>query len=143
MMCRGQFQVAIGPKALWGFDPPSLHPLFKRLQISRFDPVFAKMHRSIGQVVPHEVIGMAIVGTGGRDGINRSHYLGAVYAMERIMGPRCKPGAQCSQLRPIIFCGVCPSCTCLPLSGGWPTDGCFPRPFLSATMSSAFTAPPN
>jgi hypothetical protein len=27
-----------------------------------------------------------LVGTGGRDGINRSHYLGAVYGMERIMG---------------------------------------------------------
>lgn len=47
---------------------------------------------SIGQVVPHEVIGMAnynkniLIGTGGRDSINRSHYLGAVYGMERIMG---------------------------------------------------------
>jgi nickel-dependent lactate racemase len=47
---------------------------------------------SIGQVVPHEVIGMAnynkniLVGAGGRDSINRSHYLGAVYGMERIMG---------------------------------------------------------
>ncbi len=47
---------------------------------------------SIGQVVPHEVIGMAnytkniFVGTGGQDGINKSHYLGAVYGMERIMG---------------------------------------------------------
>ncbi|MBS1803134.1 MAG: DUF2088 domain-containing protein [Acidobacteria bacterium] len=47
---------------------------------------------SIGQVVPHEVIGMAnynkniLVGTGGRMGINRSHYLGAVFGMERIMG---------------------------------------------------------
>ncbi|MFT4111134.1 lactate racemase domain-containing protein [Silvibacterium sp.] len=47
---------------------------------------------SIGQVVPHEVIGMAnynkniLVGAGGVDGINRSHYLGAVYGMERIMG---------------------------------------------------------
>ena len=47
---------------------------------------------SIGQVVPHEVIGMAnytkniLIGTGGREGINRSHYLGAVYGMERIMG---------------------------------------------------------
>jgi hypothetical protein len=27
-----------------------------------------------------------LVGSGGRDGINRSHYLGAVYGMERIMG---------------------------------------------------------
>lgn len=47
---------------------------------------------SIGQVVPHEVIGMAnynknvVIGTGGPDTINRSHYLGAVYGMERIMG---------------------------------------------------------
>ena len=47
---------------------------------------------SIGQVVPHEVIGMAnytkniLVGAGGTEGINRSHYLGAVYGMERIMG---------------------------------------------------------
>jgi nickel-dependent lactate racemase len=52
---------------------------------------------SIGQVVPHEVIGMAnynkniLVGTGGRDGINRSHYLGAVYGMERIMGRAINP----------------------------------------------------
>lgn len=47
---------------------------------------------SIGQVVPHEVIGMAnynkniFVGTGGVDGINKSHYLGAAYGMEKIMG---------------------------------------------------------
>ena len=47
---------------------------------------------SIGQVVPHEVAGMAngfknvLVGTGGRDTINRSHFLGAVYGMERMMG---------------------------------------------------------
>jgi nickel-dependent lactate racemase len=52
---------------------------------------------SIGQVVPHEVIGMAnhskniLVGTGGREGINRSHYLGAVYGMERIMGRAMNP----------------------------------------------------
>lgn len=47
---------------------------------------------SIGQVVPHEVAGMAnhaknvFVGTGGAEGIHRSHFLGAVYGMERIMG---------------------------------------------------------
>lgn len=47
---------------------------------------------SIGQVVPHEVIGMAnynknvFIGTGGKESINKSHYLGAVYGMERIMG---------------------------------------------------------
>jgi nickel-dependent lactate racemase len=47
---------------------------------------------SIGQVVPHEVAGMAngfknvLVGTGGQQTINRSHFLGAVYGMERMMG---------------------------------------------------------
>ncbi len=47
---------------------------------------------SIGQVVPHEVVGMAnynknvFIGTGGVEGINKSHYLGAVYGMERMMG---------------------------------------------------------
>lgn len=47
---------------------------------------------SIGQVVPHEVVGMAnynkniFVGTGGSMGIHRSHFLGAVYGMERMMG---------------------------------------------------------
>jgi len=47
---------------------------------------------SIGQVVPHEVSGMAnynkniFIGTGGADGINKSHFLGAAYGMERIMG---------------------------------------------------------
>ena len=47
---------------------------------------------SVGQVVPHEVVGMAnynknvFVGTGGAEGINKSHYLGAVYGMERMMG---------------------------------------------------------
>jgi nickel-dependent lactate racemase len=47
---------------------------------------------SLGQVVPHEVIGMAnynkniFVGTGGPEIINKSHFLGAAYGMERIMG---------------------------------------------------------
>ena len=47
---------------------------------------------SVGQVVPHEVIGMAnynkniFTGVGGSDTINKTHFLGAVHGMERIMG---------------------------------------------------------
>lgn len=47
---------------------------------------------SVGQVVPHEVVGMAnyskniFVGCGGASMINASHKLGAFYGMERIMG---------------------------------------------------------
>ncbi|HET9570510.1 MAG TPA: lactate racemase domain-containing protein [Bacteroidales bacterium] len=47
---------------------------------------------SIGQVVPHEVVGMAnynkniFVGTGGVEGINKSHFVGASFGMERMMG---------------------------------------------------------
>jgi carbohydrate kinase (thermoresistant glucokinase family) len=47
---------------------------------------------SVGQVVPHEVIGMAnftknlVIGLGGAATINRSHFLGAVCNLETIMG---------------------------------------------------------
>ncbi|MDD4144052.1 MAG: lactate racemase domain-containing protein [Prolixibacteraceae bacterium] len=47
---------------------------------------------SVGQVVPHEVVGMAnynkniFVGTGGLEGINKSHFIGAAYGMEKMMG---------------------------------------------------------
>ncbi len=47
---------------------------------------------SIGQVVPHENTGFAnhnkniFVGIGGQETINKSHFLAAVYGMERIMG---------------------------------------------------------
>ena len=67
------------------------------------DPVSAEINRMVmdekydliispGQVVPHEVIGMAnhsknlFVGVGGSDMINKSHMVGAVYGMERMMG---------------------------------------------------------
>ncbi|MBQ6196919.1 MAG: DUF2088 domain-containing protein [Lachnospiraceae bacterium] len=67
------------------------------------DPVSVEVNRRImdegydliispGQVVPHEVIGMSnhakniFVGTGGSDMINKSHMIGAVYGMERMMG---------------------------------------------------------
>jgi nickel-dependent lactate racemase len=55
---------------------------------------------SIGQVVPHEVIGMAnynkniFVGTGGAEGINKSHFIGAAFGMERIMGRAINPVRQ-------------------------------------------------
>jgi len=47
---------------------------------------------SIGQVVPHEVVGMAnytkniVVGAGGSDMINKSHFLGAVAGIENMLG---------------------------------------------------------
>jgi nickel-dependent lactate racemase len=47
---------------------------------------------SVGQIVPHEVVGMAnytkniVVGAGGADIINKSHFLGAAFGMERMMG---------------------------------------------------------
>ena len=59
----------------------------KMVMDSSFDLVL-----SIGQVVPHEVIGMAnhsknlFVGVGGSSMINQSHIIGAVYGLERMMG---------------------------------------------------------
>ena len=59
----------------------------KRLLDKSYDLIL-----SIGQVVPHEVVGMAnyskniFVGCGGSSMINQSHMLGAFYGLERIMG---------------------------------------------------------
>ncbi|MBN1908377.1 MAG: DUF2088 domain-containing protein, partial [Pirellulales bacterium] len=70
---------------------------------------------SIGQVVPHEVIGMAnynknlFVGTGGAEGINESHFIGAAYGMERMMGRADTP------LRRILNYAQDHFCTELPL----------------------------
>jgi nickel-dependent lactate racemase len=47
---------------------------------------------SVGQLVPHEVVGIAnytkniMTGAGGADIINKSHFLGAAFGMERMMG---------------------------------------------------------
>jgi nickel-dependent lactate racemase len=52
---------------------------------------------SVGQVVPHEVIGMAnynknlFVGCGGSEGINKSHFVGAVYGLENLLGKADNP----------------------------------------------------
>lgn len=59
----------------------------QRVMDERYDLIL-----SVGQVVPHEVIGMAnhaknlFVGVGGSDMINKSHMVGAVYGMERMIG---------------------------------------------------------
>lgn len=64
----------------------------KRLVSGAYDLII-----SIGQVVPHEVVGMAnyskniFVGIGGNSMINSSHMLGAFYGMERIMGKDFSP----------------------------------------------------
>jgi len=47
---------------------------------------------SLGQVVPHEVVGMAnhaknlFIGTGGKEAIDKSHFAGACFGMEKLMG---------------------------------------------------------
>ncbi|CAN0153820.1 unnamed protein product [Ascophyllum nodosum] len=52
---------------------------------------------SIGQVVPHEVMGMSnfnknlFVGLGGKEAIDHSHFIGACYGMERMMGKADNP----------------------------------------------------
>lgn len=52
---------------------------------------------SVGQLVPHEVIGIAnhnknvFIGVGGSDLINKSHWLGAVHGIERVMGRASTP----------------------------------------------------
>ncbi len=72
-------------EGIWDRDWPA--QVNRLLLAGEHDLIF-----SIGQVVPHEVIGMAnynknvFVGTGGVRGINESHFLSAAYGMERVMG---------------------------------------------------------
>jgi nickel-dependent lactate racemase len=69
---------------------------------------------SVGQVVPHEVTGMAnynkniLIGTGGAEGLNKSHYLGAVYGMERLMGRANNPVRQVLNYAADEFAGDLP-----------------------------------
>ena len=71
---------------------------------------------SVGQVVPHEVVGMAnrnknlFVGCGGPDMINASHMLGALYGLERIMGRDRTPVRRLFDLAEERFLGSVPVC---------------------------------
>ncbi|MDR1745154.1 MAG: nickel-dependent lactate racemase, partial [Planctomycetota bacterium] len=68
-------------------DAPIRVEINKRLLDKSYDLII-----SVGQVVPHEVVGMAnynkniFVGCGGSGMINGSHFLGAIYGMENMMG---------------------------------------------------------
>lgn len=81
---------------------------------------------SIGQVVPHEVIGMAnynkniFVGTGGSQGINESHFIGAAYGMERMMGRADTPLRRILNYAQDHFCSHLPLVYILTVVG---TDG--------------------
>ncbi len=72
-------------EGLW-HDPLTVE-VNKRVMDPSYDLII-----SPGQVVPHEVIGMSnhaknlFVGVGGSEMINKSHMVGAVYGMERMMG---------------------------------------------------------
>jgi len=69
---------------------------------------------SIGQVVPHEVMGMAnynkniFIGAGGVQGINESHFIGAAYGMERMMGRADTPLRRILNYAQDQFCGKLP-----------------------------------
>ena len=77
------------------------------------DPSF-DLVLSIGQVVPHEVIGMAnytkniFVGIGGSDFINKSHFIGASYGMERIMGRAKSPVREVFEYAKVNFLSKVP-----------------------------------
>jgi nickel-dependent lactate racemase len=69
---------------------------------------------SIGQVVPHEVVGMAnhtknlFVGCGGKAGIDESHFIGACYGMEKMMGRADTPVRKLLNEALQRFCGHLP-----------------------------------
>lgn len=74
------------------YKEPVVYEINKKLLDASYDLIL-----SIGQVVPHEVVGMAnytknlLVGCGGSSIINASHIIGAFYGMERMMGKDFSP----------------------------------------------------
>lgn len=78
---------------------------------------------SIGQIVPHEVIGLAnftknvCVGVGGSDMINKSHFLGAVYGMEKMMGRIDTPVRKALDYAFNTFLGDLPVCFIMTVMG--------------------------
>jgi nickel-dependent lactate racemase len=106
---------------------------------------------SIGQVVPHEVAGMAngtknlFIGTGGAAGINESHFIGAAYGMERMMGRAATPVRRLLDEALARFCGHLHIVFVLTVvgpdgTGGLVTRGLFvgegPEPFVRAAELS-------
>ncbi len=91
------------------YDRPWKAQVNKMLRDGGHDLIF-----SIGQVVPHEVIGMAnynkniFVGTGGFEGINESHFLSAVYGIEQTLGQANTPLRQILNYAQDHFCRQLP-----------------------------------
>ena len=89
------------------------YPLNAQVNKLLLDPSF-DLILSIGQVVPHEVIGMAnytkniFVGVGGSDFINKSHFIGASFGMERIMGRAKSPVRDVFEYAKVNFAGKLP-----------------------------------
>lgn len=77
--------------------PAQLNKLVWSKRLKPTEQLHKSVVISIGQVVPHEVMGMAnfnknlFVGTGGVEAINLSHFIGAVHGMERMMGRKNNP----------------------------------------------------
>ena len=91
------------------YDKPWKAQVNRMLRDGGHDLIF-----SLGQVVPHEVIGMAnynknvFVGTGGAEGINESHYLSAVYGIEQTLGQANTPLRQILNHAQDEFCQSLP-----------------------------------
>ena len=89
------------------------YPLNAQVNKLLLDPSF-DLILSVGQVVPHEVIGMAnytkniFVGVGGSDFINKSHFIGASFGMERIMGRAKSPVRDVFEYAKVNFASTLP-----------------------------------
>jgi nickel-dependent lactate racemase len=106
VVCIGEVPAEYVKKVSGGLvEYPIKIQVNKRLLDPSYDLII-----SIGQVVPHEVVGMAnyskniFVGCGGKEIIDKSHFLGAVWGMERLMGKDHSPVRQVFDYAEKQFC---------------------------------------
>jgi len=99
---------------------------------------------SLGQVVPHEVVGMAnytknlFVGVGGKESIDRSHWLGAAYGIERTLGRIDTPVRSVLDYAQERFASAIPLLYALTVVGSDGTGGDITRGLFVGAGRSAF-----
>ena len=101
---------------------------------------------SMGQVVPHEALGMAnytknlFIGVAGAETINFTHHIMAVYGVENVMGRASNPGRALFDRAFDAFCPELPALFAMTVVGTKPDGARVTRGFYVGDTSESFKA---
>ncbi|HLV65943.1 MAG TPA: gluconokinase, GntK/IdnK-type [Polyangiaceae bacterium] len=101
---------------------------------------------SIGEVVPHEVVGMAghaknlFIGVGGKDAIDRTHFLGAVVGLEQVLGRIATPVRDVLAYMATAFAAMLPVTYVQTVGGATPSRARSTRGLFAGDDEACFRA---